>query len=46
MEKWNNLTIVKKAYKLSEMKDKGMLLDKYVETLTEGDIKLIISNVL
>ena len=46
MEKWNKLTIVQKAYKLSEMKDKGMLIDKYVETLTEDDIKLIISNVL
>ena len=44
MEKWNNLTIVQKAYKLSEMKDKGMLLDKYIETLTDDDIMLIVEN--
>lgn len=46
MEKWNKLTIIQKAYKLSKMKDKGMLIGKYVETLTEDDIKLIISDFL
>lgn len=44
IEEWNSLSIVQKAYKLSEMKDKGMLLGKKVETLTEDDIKLIIKN--
>ena len=46
VEKWNTLTIIQKVYKLSKIKDNNMLLNKYIETLTDDDIKLIMKNVL